>query len=296
MRTLLTDLRDMAFVRLAVLLLGLQAGGMQAETVGRLGDLEVSADDLRTSLAALEPSQIESVRQDPALLEQLVRSLLVQRLVLKEATDKKWQDEPAVVAKLARTRDSIITESYLESVSQPSADYPSEEDLKTAYEASREGLKQPRSFRLAQIFIADAPEGAARLKIVQNLLKAKDADFAAIAQKHSQDTVSAARGGEIGWVAEAQIEPDLRERVNKLKLFAVSEPVRLKDGWHLLKLLDAREAYVPTLEQVRPQLISQLRRDKLRANTQAYLARLLKKHPLVLNGSALSQLLPEPTR
>lgn len=267
-----------------------------AEPIGQLGSLEISVEDLKSSLATLEPGQIESMRQDPALLEQLVRSLLVQRLVLKEATEQKWPDQPAVAAKLSRVRDSTITETYLESVGQPSADYPSDADLKAAYENNREDLKQPKSFRLAQIFIAEAPAAEKKLSELKTLLNAKDADFAAIAQNHSQETVSAARGGEIGWVNEAQIEPGLLDHVTKLKLFGISSPIRLKDGWHILKLLDAREAYVPTLEQVRARLISQLRRDQLRANTQAYLARLLKEHPLVLNASALSQLLPEPTR
>lgn len=269
---------------------------VHAENIGSLGSLDISVEELRPLLASLEPAQLESVRQDSALLEQLVRSLLVQRLVLQEATTQKWQEQPAVVAKLARVRDSTITESYLESVAQPAADYPSDQELQEAYASNKEALKQPRSFRLAQIFIAEAPGAERKLSEIQGLLKKPSADFASLAQARSQETVSAARGGEIGWVTEAQIEPGLRDPVLKLKLFAVSEPIRLKDGWHFLKLLDAREPYVPTLEQVRVQMIRQLRQDRLRTNTQAYLARLLKEHPLVLNSSALSQLLPELPR
>lgn len=267
-----------------------------AQTIGRVGSLEVSAESLRSVLSSLDAGQLESVRQDPALLEQLVRSLLVQQLVLKKATEDKWHEQAAVVAKLARTRDSTITESYLESVSLPPADYPSEDELKTAYQTNRDSLTQPRSFRLAQIFIADANGADEKLKAVQLLLKSKEADFAKVAKEQSQEPTSAGRGGEIGWVTEEQIEPDLRKPVIVMKLNETSEPIRLKDGWHLLKLLDARAAYTPTLEQVRLQLIKQLRQEKLRANTQAYLARLLKEHPLVLNETELLKILPEPSR
>lgn len=270
----------------------LAAPPLFAETAARIGTLEVSTEELRQLLTGLEKKQLESVQQDPALLEQLVRSLLVQKLVLKEASAQKWEEQPAVVARLARTRDSTLTETFLESVSEPPADYPSETELTEAYEAGRESFKQPRSFRLAQIFIAEAPEAETRLKEIRSLLKAPQADFGKIARSHSQEAVSAARDGEIGWVAEAQIEPELRNQVTDLKLFAISEPVRLKDGWHILKLLDAREAYTPTLVQLRPQLIKQLRQEKQRSYAQAYLARLLKEHPLVLENSALSRLLP----
>lgn len=272
------------------------AASLQAESVGRVGTLEVSVEEIRRSIGSLEPAQLESIKQDPAMLEQLVRSLLVQKLVLKEATSKKWHEEPAIVAKLERTRDSTLTESFLESVSQPPASYPSEEEVRSAYEAGRESFQQPRSFRLAQIFIADSADAEKKIQGLKKQLKDTKTDFAELAQKNSQESVSAARGGEIGWVTEAQIEPELRTHVTGLKFNEISPPILLKDGWHLLKLLDARAAYTPTLEQVKPSLIRQLRQDKLRANTQSYLATLLKEHPLVLNESVLRSTLPEPSK
>jgi hypothetical protein len=269
-------------------------GGIFAESIGRVGDLDVGLEELRDSVRSLEPGQLESVRNDPSLLEQLVRSLLVQRLVLEEAKGKHWHEEPAVITKLARVRDSTLTETYLESVSQPADDYPSEAEVKAVYEDRKESLQQPPSFKLAQIFIAPSADEKKQVEKIQSLLEAKDADFSSIAQSHSQEPVSAAHGGEIGWVTETQIQPELREQVRRLKLNETSPPIKLKDGWHFLKLLDARAAFTPTLEQIRPQLVKQLRQDKLSANTQAYLARLLKEHPLVLNESALSKVLPSP--
>lgn len=274
-----------------LLALSLNAGAAGESTVGRLGDIEITAEEVLDSLNSLSPGQRESVRADPKLVEQIVRSSLVQKLVFKEAQDKKWHEQPKVVAKLARSRDSVITESYLEDLAQPPASYPDEAELKSAYEANRERLKQPPSYRLAQIFIAEAKGAEAKLAEIEALLKVKKADFAQIAKEQSQETVSAARGGEIGWVSESQIDPELRAQVEKLKLAEISAPVRLKDGWHILKLLDARASYSPTFEQVRPQLTQQLRQEKLRANSQAYLAKLLKEHPLSIQSAALEQLL-----
>ncbi|MBB5035826.1 peptidylprolyl isomerase [Prosthecobacter dejongeii] len=265
---------------------------LPAETLGSLGALDVQVEDLQRAVASLEAGQLESVRRDPAMLEQLVRSLLVQRLVLQQAMEQNWHQQPAVVAKLERVRDSTLTETYLESVSQPPPDYPTEAEVRQAYEKTRESLIQPRSFRLAQIFIAQGPDSEKNLAKVEALLKAEKADFADVAGKHSQETLSAAHGGEIGWVTEAQIQPEFREPVTRLKLHEISPPLELKDGWHILKLLDARAAFTPTLEQVRAQLVKQLRQEKLSANTQAYLSRLLKEHPLELNKSALPQVLP----
>ncbi len=274
-----------------LLALSLNAGAAGESTVGRLGDIEITAEEVLDSLNSLSPGERESLRADPKLVEQIVRSSLVQKLVLKEAQDKKWQEQPQIVAKIARSRDSVITESYLEDLAQPPASYPDEAELKSAYEANRERLKQPPTYRLAQIFIAEATGAEAKLAEIEALLKVKKADFDQIAKEQSQETVSAARGGEIGWVSESQIDPELRAQVEKLKLAEISAPVRLKDGWHILKLLDARASYRPTFEQVRPQLTQQLRQEKLRANSQAYLAKLLKEHPLSIQSAALEQLL-----
>ena len=270
------------------------AGITQAgEPLGKLGSIELTADDLRDSIVSLNEAQIASLRADPALLEQIARTSLVQKLILQEATEKKWQEQPQIAARIRRAHDSAITESYLESLSQSAKDFPSEDEVKTAYQAARESLKVSRSFRLAQIFIA---EDKAKLAKIEERLSAKGADFAKIATEHSQEPTSASRGGEIGWLTEAQIEKDLLPPIAKLKLNEISKPVKLRDGWHILKLLDARAAHTPTLEQARPQLVKQLRQDKLRANSQAYLADLLRKYPLQINAAALTEALPrEPS-
>ena len=77
-----------------------------------------------------------------------------------------------------------------------------------------------------------------------------------------------------------------------MKLGEVAEPVRLDDGWHIIKVLDIREPYTPTLDQIRSQLAQQLRAERTRSNTQAFLARLLQENPIALNEMALSKLLP----
>lgn len=293
---------------LALLAGTLLAGGalpaQENGVLGRIGALEIKVDDVRRSLHGLGEIQESAVARDPALLSQVVRSLLVQRAVLKEAAEKKWDQRSEVVAQLAQARDTALAESYLQSVSTPPEGFPDDAELKAAYEANREALRVPRSYRVAQIFVS-SPKGAdkatadkaqAKLEQIKKLLKQKDADFAAIAKEHSEEVASAARGGEVGWLAEDNIQPDIRAVAAKLDLNAVSEPLRLEDGWHVLKVLDAREPHTPTLEQVRPQLTQQLRAERTKAGLQAYLAKLLKDNPLAINELALSEVLEDKAK
>jgi parvulin-like peptidyl-prolyl isomerase len=267
--------------------------------VARVGDLDVNLEEIKGALANLDVRELAAVSRDPALLNQVVRSLLVQRLLYREAVAQKWDQNAEAKAQLERLRQSAVTESYLQSVSQPPAGWPGEAEVQAAYEANKAALVIPRQHRLAQIYIAlpkEADQAAtekaqARLDAVKKKLEDKQADFAAIAKVESDEKTSAANGGEIGWLTEAQIQPDIREAAVKLAAGQLSGPVRRDDGWHIIKCLEVKESFTPTLAQVKPQLVQQLRAEKAQANSQAYLARLLQENPVAINELALSQAL-----
>ncbi|MDP3850460.1 MAG: peptidylprolyl isomerase [Luteolibacter sp.] len=256
---------------------------LHADSVlGKIGDIEIQTDEIRETIAGLESAQDLSLASDPAALGQYVRALLIQRLVLKQALAKNWDKEPAVINKLVRARESTITESYLESVSKVPESFPSDAELQTAYDAAKPSLLVPKSYHIAQIFIAKA-EGKTKLDSVLAKLKSKDADFAAIARAHSDEADSKSRGGEIGWLTEAQLQPGIREALPKLSVGKTSETIELDGGWHILKLLETKAARTPTLDEIRPQLVTQLRAERARLNRQEFLAQLLKENPLAIN-------------
>lgn len=262
-------------------------------TVGSIGDIELHQSEVVASLGALGSVDKEALARDPATMNKLVRSLLVQRVVLKEALGKKWDEEPSIQPLLKSTREAAIADSYLKSINRPPESYPSEAELKLAYENGRAALTVPRSFRLAQIFIAEEAGSEKKLKAVQQRLKENPASFGKVAGEMSEEKESASRSGEIGWLSEQQIQPEIMAQLPQLKVNAISAPVRLKDGWHILKVLDMREPFTPIFDQVRVQLAQRLRAEKTRANMQSYMTELLHNHPVAVNEVALSKLLQE---
>ncbi len=270
-----------------------------SNVIARVGELDVKLDEVKTALAKLDQREQDAIARDPALLNQVVRLLLVQRLMLNEAVSKKWDEKPQVKTAIERARETAITESYLQSVSQPAPGYPSETELEVAYDQAKPSMAVGRQWKLAQIYIA-APEGTAKADLekaeiklaeVKKTLADKGADFAALAKKYSEEPASAAQGGEIGWMVEAQIQPEIREAATKLTVGALSEAVRLKDGWHLLKCLDLKEPSTPPLEQVRTVLTERMRQERAKANSQAYLAALLQQNPVSINEITLAKAL-----
>lgn len=278
--------------RLAILLLVTSlAHADTAPVLGKAGDIEITGSEIREIVAGLEAGQQTALAKDPAALGQYVRALLVQRLVLKQVLDKKWDQDPAVITKLVRARESALTETFLQNASMPEPGYPTAAELTEAYEASKSKLILPSGYKLAQIYIA---KDKAKLDSVQKQLKAKNADFAAIARASSEEATSAAQGGEIGWLTEDQIQPEIRAKLPELTKGSVTEPVKLADGWHILKLLDLREPRAPTLDEIREDLTARLRAERSRAKRQEYLAGLIKDHPLAINEIELSRAAANP--
>lgn len=259
--------------------------------VGSIGELELKESDVLSSLGGLGGVDRKALAQDHSTLKKLVQSMLVQRLVLQEAQQKQWDQEPSIQPLLKSTREAAITDSYLKSICRPPEAYPSESELKEAYDKSRAALTVPRSFRMAQIFVGEQKGSDKKLAELQKRLKAVPASFGQVAREMSEEKESASRDGEIGWLNEKQIQPEILAQLPKLQLDSISDPIRLSDGWHILKVLDVREPFTPIFEQVRLQLAQRLRAEKTRANTQAFMTELLQKHPVAINEVALSKLL-----
>jgi parvulin-like peptidyl-prolyl isomerase len=276
------------------------AGG---EVVARVAGRDVSAAEVRGFLAGLSPEQRAALARDPALLSQTLRLMLANQLILKEALEKKWDEQPAVAAQLERLRENAIAETYLQAVSAPPNDYPSDEDVQKAYDANKSAFIVPRQFRLAQIFVA-LPAGAdkstedkvrKKLAEVQSRLKQPKADFAAVAKQYSDQPDAAENGGDLGWVAETQIRPEIKAQIMGLTNNMVSDVVQLSDGFHIVKLIETKPAETRSLAEVRPVLVQRLRAQRAEFLRRSYLARALEQNPPAINELALAKVLEAPS-
>lgn len=276
--------------------------GDGGDVVARAGDNDLTAEEVRNFVGGLPPADQAALARDPALFSQTLRLMLANQLVLKEALAKKWDQDPTVAEQLQRVRDNAVVESYLQSIAAPPADFPSESDLEKAYEANKAAFLVPRQFQVAQIYVS-LPAGSdkdvedkAKKKLADLQAKLKDpsADFAAIAKADSDERASGERGGEIGWLGEEQMKPEVRAQVIALTKGATSGAVQVADGWHILKLLDTKPAATRTLAEIKEPLAQRLRAQRAEANRRAQLARLLEQSPPTINELALSKVLEQP--
>ena len=285
-------------LRHAILLLAAATPALAADpVVARAGDKEITASQIQPYLAKVSPAERDALLQNPAALSRAVRTILLQRQLLDEAKSAEWEKKPETQALLARVRDAAIAESFLESVTAIPPDYPSDAEITALYDSRKDSLRLPTQYRLAQIFIASAEDKAKAKSEAGALAKqVKSGDFAALAKANSDEPVSAAKGGEVGWLAEDSIQPAIRQALSGAGKEAISGPIELGDGFYFVKILDLREPRTATLDEVRPQLVAALRQERAALNRQAYLERLQTKAPVTLNEIALPGLLSTDTK
>lgn len=88
-----------------------------------------------------------------------------------------------------------------------------------------------------------------RTKAVQN-----QADFAKLAKQYSTDTMSAARGGDLGFFAKEHMVPEFSKAAFELKVNTVSAVVKTNYGYHIIIVTDRARAGIQPFEKVKDEI------------------------------------------
>lgn len=266
--------------------------------VARLGNQQVTPEELQALLATVAPEAREQLRGNREALERWIRARLAEKAVLEQADAQGWAQRPEILRQTRAATEQIVFRDYLRSVSQVPADYPSAAEIQQAYEAGKANWQTPALYRVSQIFLGVSD--AATLETVRKQAfelskKAQSApgDFAALAMQYSQDRVTAQRGGDTGLQPLQQLVPEVRGAVARLKVGAVSEPVQSAAGFHVIKLTEQQPARTATLDELRDQLTQALRAQRQEQIAQAYLDGMLNTATLSIDGAELNKVLEE---
>jgi peptidyl-prolyl cis-trans isomerase SurA len=123
-----------------------------------------------------------------------------------------------------------------------------DDEINEAYARVEANKDKPQNL-LAEIFLAvDSPDKEPEVKAVAERLVREirgGANFPALARQFSE-SASALSGGDLGWVAEGQLGPELDAAIKPLHPPALTEPVRTPGGYYILVLRDRK---IPSFEE-----------------------------------------------
>ncbi len=163
-----------------------------------------------------------------------------------------------------------------------------DEDVKAAYDKNQTNYAEPVQFHMFQI-TAKGAEKAADLK--KQLDGGKS--FVELAKAESSDDAKS-NGGDKGFVAENQIDPELAGALKALKADEVSGPIKLEeDNFALVKYTEKKEGGIKPFDAVSAQIRRELLNQKQQEAYKAELEKIKKEVPFELNASAAESLRKE---
>lgn len=161
----------------------------------------------------------------------------------------------------------------------------SDEELKKRFNENPDKFRRPKEVRARHILIKvksgkgnsalakrNEEEALTRAKEIVILARRTSSDFAALARKYSQ-AANKGKGGDLGFFTENQMEKEFVKAAFALKVGDISDPVKTKFGYHVIKKEEERGGERVAFEDVR----DSMRAKSLRADREKRLSEHMSK-------------------
>jgi peptidyl-prolyl cis-trans isomerase SurA len=206
------------------------------------GDTTIQVED--ADVAQTVDRQVQQIRTQFPSDQEFLRQLRQAGFGTQDEY-RKWMTEQARRSELQRR----LVQKY-QSEGKMVRVAVSNEDVNEAYEREKARFpKRPPAVTFRQLVIATTASQQAldRAKSKADTLLAevrRGADFEQVARRESQDSASAAQGGDLGWSRRGELVSEYERMMFSLAPGQVSPVVRTKYGYHIIKVERSKPAEV----------------------------------------------------
>lgn len=242
--------------------------------VAKVDGKDISRMDVLNFIQTLPPQTREMPIEKlfPLAVEQVVNS----EIVVEKTKGVQLDNDPEVQKQLERAKEEITRSVYLQKQVEERI---TEDRIKTAFDNYVKNFPNVQEVKASHILVKE--EAKAKDMIAQ---LDKGADFATLAKENSTDG-TAKNGGTLGYFVESEVVPDFAKAAFALTPGTYTkEPVKTNFGYHVIKSEDKRKREPATLEQVKPFLQAQLRRETLEGMLKEWRAQ-AKVETFDINGN-----------
>jgi peptidyl-prolyl cis-trans isomerase C len=192
----------------------------------------------------------------PEVLAQIKEELVAREIFMQEAKKRGLDATEDYKNQLELARQTILIRDLFADFQKKNpvtdAEIQGEYDKFVAANGGKE-------YRARHILVEKEDEAKALIADIK-----KGAKFEDLAKKMSKDPGSGANGGDLDWAAAGSYVPEFSGAMVKLGKGEMTEtPVKSQFGYHVIRVDDVREAQLPKLEEVKPQIAQQLQQQKL---------------------------------
>ena len=255
------------------------------------------------------PSEEERVRIVEELRSQLLDSMIANMLVLQVAADRglrvprrffdEWKEGVMKEMELETEEDFVrqvemqggsidqLQKSFEEGILMQemrrlevdSKVSVSEPEIEDRYQQNIQAYSDPAKVRLREIVVRfeDANEvkkGKKARRLLQDIRQG--ADFAEVARMHSESG-SRDAGGDLGFFEEGDLTESLNAAAFALNPGEVSEVMRLKTAFYILRVEEKTDMMTKTLDEVRSEVANAVYEEKMSEQMERYIRQLRER-------------------
>jgi parvulin-like peptidyl-prolyl isomerase len=223
-----------------------------------VGEEKLTAGEFDQLVDAL-PEQVRASARGPnkrQFAEQLVRI----KIMSQEAHKRKLDESPTVQRQIELQKENLLANVLFQEMATNV-----KVDEATAQKYFEQHKSEYESVHARHILVrfkgSQLPVGAGKKELTEEeaLAKAQEIrkriaageDFAALAKTESDDAQTGAKGGDLGTFKHSQMAPEFEQAAFSLPVGQVSEPVKSKFGYHIIKV---EQHETKTFPEVRPEL------------------------------------------
>jgi peptidyl-prolyl cis-trans isomerase C len=210
-------------------------------------------------------SRVEALKQQversgrpvtPEILAQIKEELIAREIFMQEARKRGLDATEDYKAQLELARQSLLIRELFANFQKKNP--VTDAEIKAEYDkfVAANGGKE---YRARHILVENEDEAKALIAELK-----KGGKFEDLAKKASKDPGSGANGGDLDWASAASYVPEFSNAMIKLEKGQLTDtPVKSQFGFHIIRVDDVREAQLPKLDEVKPQISQQLTQSKL---------------------------------
>jgi parvulin-like peptidyl-prolyl isomerase len=230
--------------------------------VSEVGGVKIFKSEVERKLFDVFEGYDQNVKSpEIASLPKEVIEILSKEIYLEKELDKlakkaKSAHNKETKEKIKEAKSVILRQAYIDSLL---AEEVNEQVIKERYVELTNNIEGKKEYRISHIVVRDKAEAEKML----HELKAKSAKFSELAKRNSIDKESVENGGDLGYVLEDNMLKEIFDGIVNLKVSEVSDPIHTRFGWHLVKIVEIRDARILPFESIKEAIRNQLLQDKI---------------------------------
>lgn len=271
-------------------LLVVQTGGsvfagekLKNNVLARIGNKVITEEYLEAKLETLPPNYQRNLDYE-TLRKKVLERLVQMYLFAMEARAEKMDQDETVKIWIDDAVSGILAQEYVVKKFTKEAKV-SDQEIEKYYNEHKSEFLKPAMVKASHILIKVDPDAkpediTAALDKTRKIKKKLDAgaDFAKLADEYSDDPGSKNKGGNLGFFEKAWMVPPFSDTAFALKKGEISEPVKTRFGYHIIKVEDRKDARQQDLKSAKPNIQSKLINMKVNKAINKDFERLKKKY------------------